>query len=66
MSEPTQEELLRFVKSLAAMPSTDENMHGTWSPPEWDDLCDWWREFVDAARNLTGVSYSDFKEPTDD
>lgn len=50
-------QLHRFVAHLASMPSTDENMQSTWCPPEHDDLCDWWREFVDEARKLTGMSY---------
>lgn len=57
MMTPTHEQLLEFVTRLASMPSTDEAMLSTFSPPEWDDLSDWWRDYVAEARKLTGVTY---------
>lgn len=49
---------VELVERLASMPSTDEDMISTMCPPDWDDLCDWWREFVEAARDITGKSYN--------
>ena len=46
-----------LVERLATMPDTDEDMLSTFAPPDWDDLCDWWREFVREARKITGKSY---------
>lgn len=62
MTNPTHGQLLAFAQRLAMMPSTDETMSSTWGPPDWDDLCDWWRDFVGEARSLTGVSYEEPEE----
>lgn len=55
--EAEYHQLHRFVARLAQMPDVNENLRSTWSPPEWHDLSDWWREFVREARKLTGLSY---------
>lgn len=55
--EAEKHRLLMFVERLAQMPDTNEDMLSTMCPPDWDDLCDWWREFVREARKITGKSY---------
>ena len=52
-----QDKLLTFVERLASMPMSHENLQSTWCPPEYDDIKDWWDQFIDEARNITGVSY---------
>lgn len=47
----------QIVNRLASMPSSDEDMIGTWCPPEYDDLHQWWKQYVEEARQLTGFSY---------
>jgi hypothetical protein len=29
----------------------------TWNPPDWEEIVDWWDEYVKDARKLTGKSY---------
>lgn len=57
MSDDDIEAMLEFVRRLALMPSTDETMLSTFSKPEWDDVSNWWHDFVTEARKLTGVTY---------
>lgn len=58
-----KDKCVQLVERLAQMPDTDETMRDTWCQPDWDDLCDWWRDFVAAAREITGKSYEEPHKP---
>jgi len=49
-----QDEVDELVGRLAAMPLSTENLKSTWCPPEWEEIKDWWDEFVREARKLKG------------
>jgi hypothetical protein len=47
----------RLVERIASMPLPAEPLRSTWNPPEWEEIVEWYDEFVREARNLTGKAY---------
>jgi hypothetical protein len=54
---PSPEEMLKLLNRLAKMPLATEDLASTWNPPDWEEIVDWWDEYVKDARKLTGKSY---------
>ena len=52
---------MKLIDRLAAMPLPTEDLTSTWCPPEWEDIVEWWDQFVREARELsrTGTATSD-------
>jgi hypothetical protein len=46
-----------LLDRIASMPLPAEPLRSTWCPPDWEDIVDWYDEFVREARKLTGKSY---------
>lgn len=55
--EAERDQLKRFITRLATMPNSKDTLASTWNPPEWEEMVEWWNEFVDEARKITGKSY---------
>lgn len=47
----------QIVERLASMPLSTEDTHATWTPPDWEQVIEWWDQFVTEARVLTGRTY---------
>ena len=46
-----------LVDRLAAMPLPTEDLQSTWNPPDWEQIVEWWDEFVKDARKLSTNRY---------
>jgi len=41
-----------MIRRLSAMPLSTEDMSSTWCPPDWEEIKDWWDQYVQEAREL--------------
>lgn len=48
-----------LIDRLAAMPLPTEDLTSTWCPPDWEDIVEWWDQFVREARELSPNRYRD-------
>lgn len=53
-----------FVTRLSIMPLSTENLFSTWNPPEWEQIVEWWDQYINEARALSERSYRDLS-PTE-
>jgi len=49
--------LVELVERLARQPLSTEPTLATWTPAEWEEIVEWWNEFVTEAREITGLKY---------
>jgi len=55
---PTKaDQYLNLLTRIASRPLSTEDTHATWTPPEWEDVIEWYDDAVKAARELTGKKY---------
>lgn len=57
MTKP--QDMKALVDMIAARPLSTESLHATFSPPDWEQIVEWWDDIVSEARKVSTKRYRD-------